>query len=136
MAVEDTDGVVSGFISYSRGLEIVVGDEDDDVEALYTVRVEYLYVSPEARGQNLSTALMAVVMSDVLDDVDHLSNKIASSKGKLPDFSFRSRLTAEAHSLGGERFLDALHYNMADSMSMGFDFDEDPDESVERDYSY
>lgn len=135
VAVKEDDGTLAGFIAYSRELAVHAGDEDDEVEAVYTVYPEYLYISPEARNQNLSSALRAVVMSDVHNDLDHLSKKIAATRSKLPDFSFRSRITAEAYSSGGEYFLDQLHDNLADAVNQIFGTEKEPDECVERDYS-
>lgn len=119
ISVDGPAGSPGGFLSYSRQLTVWVDDDGSRLD--YRLNAETVYVSPEARGLQLSTILLRAAMEDVYADVEHLAEKLSSTAVRDAGLSsFTTTLSAEAHSKAGLSFLDRFRESMEEATKDAF----------------
>lgn len=127
----------AGFLAFRRAVSVYVFD-DGGRELDYTLTPEYVYISPDCRGMRISTAMVRVVMEDAYADIPHLAKLLRSRKiQELGPPEFNARISGEAHSIEGLRFMDSLCSNLEDVVEEEFAIQGSGiKHRVEADYTY
>lgn len=102
-----------GFISYTRRT-CVESFNDDQLEFIYEIGLEYAFVTKKMRGKGLGNALIAPLMIDVERDIRYLAKRLNAERFRSMDILPYFRVDAEVHSLGAARLCEQFFDLMAE----------------------
>lgn len=102
----------AGFIGFRRVASVDV--MDDGFALAYSIRPDYVYVSPDSRGRGLSSAARDFVLGGIGRDIEALSSLwAAGTMQRIGDISLRFDVLGHAESDEGERFMESLRQGMS-----------------------
>jgi len=120
----DDKQVPIGVLAYRRAVSIDL-HEDESLILSYNVSVDFIYVKPEARGQNQSSALRRAMLIDVINDIESISTLWRTGKlQKIAPVGLQFQVSAEIETDKGEQFVESLRQNIEEQIDRYFTPDE------------
>ena len=113
----EASGVPAGYIGFRRAAELEVRD-GGTLAVCYSVRPDYVYLAPHARGRGLSQALRRAVLNVVEADLRQMER--LREEGALDGLAVGFEVLGQVESDEGEAFLETLRQDVGRSVEARF----------------